>query len=207
MLAPVTNTSALNNNMPQSRERAEAGKVLRHVKNARMGGTVPVWETVKTAKDGVEYTLSRAGQTGRKSPGTALAYRAGGGHSPGGAARPFGFADLLDMINPLHHIPVVGHIYRRLSGDEIRPIGQIIGGAVFGGPAGAAGGLVNTIFRAETGRGMAENAAALAGTGRTASYAKVSENTPPPEHKNAGDDLPASLLVFADTDTGAKAGG
>ena len=31
----------------------------------------------------------------------------------------FGFADLIDIINPLHHIPVVNVIYRNLSGDAI----------------------------------------------------------------------------------------
>ena len=57
----------------------------------------------------------------------------------------FGFLDLIDVVNPLHHIPVVGHIYRKLSGDSINPAMRIGGGALFGGPLGAAfaaGGLV-----------------------------------------------------------------
>ena len=48
------------------------------------------------------------------------------------------FKDVLDLVNPLHHIPVVGHVYRELTGDEIAPAVQVAGGALFGGPLGAA---------------------------------------------------------------------
>ena len=48
-----------------------------------------------------------------------------------------GFRDLLDIVNPLQHIPVIGHIYRSISGDTIHPIMKIAGGALFGGPIGA----------------------------------------------------------------------
>lgn len=64
----------------------------------------------------------------------------------------FGFFDLLDMINPLQHIPVVGTIYRAITGDEIRSISRIIGGAVFGGPLGAAGGLMTAVIEDGTGK-------------------------------------------------------
>ncbi len=64
----------------------------------------------------------------------------------------FGFFDFLDMINPLQHIPVVGTIYRAITGDEIRSISRIIGGAVFGGPMGAASGLVTAVIEDGTGQ-------------------------------------------------------
>ena len=57
-----------------------------------------------------------------------------------------GFADLLDMVNPLQHIPVIGSIYRQISGDEIRPIIKIAGGALFGGPLGAAFSVASVAF-------------------------------------------------------------
>ncbi|MEM7542745.1 MAG: hypothetical protein AAF384_14350 [Pseudomonadota bacterium] len=47
------------------------------------------------------------------------------------------FSDVLDFLNPLHHIPVVGNIYRKVSGDQIDPAIQIAGGAALGGPLGA----------------------------------------------------------------------
>jgi len=55
------------------------------------------------------------------------------------------FRDLLDLINPLHHIPVIGTIYRRLTGDTIDPAMRIIGGGLLGGPIGAAASLAGAV--------------------------------------------------------------
>lgn len=56
--------------------------------------------------------------------------------------QPFGedgltFRDLLDIVNPLHHVPLLGNVYRRVTGDVIDPAIRIAGGALFGGPIGA----------------------------------------------------------------------
>lgn len=53
------------------------------------------------------------------------------------------FADILDIVNPLQHLPIVGHIYRAITGDTIKPGAQIIGGALFGGGLGLLGASVN----------------------------------------------------------------
>lgn len=62
------------------------------------------------------------------------------------------FADFLDVINPLQHIPVVGDIYRYLTGDQIAGPARVAGGALFGGPIGFVAGLANAIV-AETSGG------------------------------------------------------
>ena len=49
----------------------------------------------------------------------------------------FTFGDLIDIVNPLQHIPVVSNIYRSITGDTIAPAMEIAGGALFGGPLGA----------------------------------------------------------------------
>lgn len=57
----------------------------------------------------------------------------------------FGFDDVIDVVNPLQHIPIVSTVYRWLTGDEISPAAQLAGGALFGGAiglAGAAGSLI-----------------------------------------------------------------
>lgn len=66
--------------------------------------------------------------------------------------KEFGFFDLLDMVNPLQHLPLIGTIYREITGDQIRPISRIIGGAVFGGPVGAASGLLTAVIADGTGQ-------------------------------------------------------
>lgn len=47
------------------------------------------------------------------------------------------FSDLIDLVNPLQHIPVVGNLYRKLTQDTIDPAVRVAGGALFGGPLGA----------------------------------------------------------------------
>lgn len=73
----------------------------------------------------------------------------------------FEFEDFLDIINPLQHLPVISMIYRSLTGDTIKPVASIVGGGLFGGPIGAASGVVNAIVQHETGKDIAGNVFAL----------------------------------------------
>lgn len=56
-------------------------------------------------------------------------------------ARPSAFAELVDVANPLQHVPLVSDIYRARSGDTIsdgaRLGGHVAIGTVVGGPVGA----------------------------------------------------------------------
>jgi len=54
-------------------------------------------------------------------------------------------ADLIDIVNPLQHIPLVGDLYRALTGDEISSPARIAGGALFGGPIGFVVALANSV--------------------------------------------------------------
>lgn len=107
----------------------------------------------------------------------------------------FGFFDLLDMINPLQHVPVVNIAYRAITGDEIKPISQIIGGAVFAGPAGVAAGLINTVIREETGQDINGHITTVASkaVNRDLNDSSVQQD------QIAYQDLPVSLLRFAQT--------
>ena len=64
------------------------------------------------------------------------------------------FDDALDIVNPLHHLPIAGDIYRDVTGDEISPHARVIGGIVFGGPGGGLGAAVSEAIRAETGHSV-----------------------------------------------------
>ncbi|WP_417669145.1 hypothetical protein [Roseibium sp.] len=56
---------------------------------------------------------------------------------------PLGFGDLLDIINPLQHIPGVAEVYRAVTGDQMsdgaRYAGNALYGLALGGPLGLAG--------------------------------------------------------------------
>jgi len=59
----------------------------------------------------------------------------------------FNFRDVLDLINPIQHIPIIGNIYRNLTGDVAAPAIRIAGGALFGGPLGAAFAAANVVLK------------------------------------------------------------
>jgi hypothetical protein len=87
-----------------------------------------------------------------------------GGPAPGGVGagpntgfKLFGkdglsFDDILDTVNPLHHLPIVGFIYRAVTGDTISPASRITGGALFGGPLGLAASVADTMLKEASGR-------------------------------------------------------
>lgn len=77
-----------------------------------------------------------------------------------GADGRFGFDDLLDIINPLQHIPLVNTAYRALTGDTVDGAAQLLGAIPFG-PLSVVSNVTDLAFRAETGAGLAENGLAM----------------------------------------------
>lgn len=73
----------------------------------------------------------------------------------------FSFRDFLSVINPLQHIPVVGSLYRALTGDTINPASRVIGGLLFGGPIGLVASAFNAVVEQTTGKDLGEQALAL----------------------------------------------
>lgn len=88
-----------------------------------------------------------------------------------------GFADLLDIINPLQHIPIIGNIYRALTGDAINPAGRILGGALFGGPLGFMAGIGSTLVAETTGKDVGEHLLAAVTGGYSSANSTISAQT------------------------------
>lgn len=61
------------------------------------------------------------------------------------------FKDLLDVVNPLQQLPVVGTLYRAASGDEISTFSRLAGGALLGGPIGFLAAALNAGLELLTG--------------------------------------------------------
>ena len=72
----------------------------------------------------------------------------------------FTFGDILDVINPLQHIPIVSDIYRAITGDQIAPAARMLGGGLLGGIPGLAIAAVNTALQEVTGQDAGEMAIA-----------------------------------------------
>ncbi len=155
---PATNGTGTGSTAETGAARARLH--MRRDPDDRMAGSIPVWEsgkgntaTQQTAPD-FKTALSHNGEDYNNIEPAV-------GEQAGNPDDEFGFEDLIDIVNPLHHIPLVNIVYQNLSGDTIKPAGRIIGGAVFGGFVGAAAGIANVIVEEETGKDMAGNVVAM----------------------------------------------
>ncbi len=73
------------------------------------------------------------------------------------------FKDALDVINPLQQLPIIGSIYRELTGDTIKPGVRLLGGAIYGlGVVGVVTAALNNAVEYETGHDLTGTALALA---------------------------------------------
>lgn len=65
------------------------------------------------------------------------------------------FGDVLSALNPLQYLPVVGTIYRALTGDTLpepmRAAGSMIAGGLMGGPIGVAVSAAGSLLQHVTG--------------------------------------------------------
>jgi len=64
----------------------------------------------------------------------------------------FTFDDLISIVNPLQHIPVVSTVYRSLTGDTIKPFERILGDTLYGGVWGCVSAVANVIYQDVTGK-------------------------------------------------------
>ncbi|MGF1608642.1 MAG: hypothetical protein ACFCUQ_04550 [Kiloniellales bacterium] len=76
------------------------------------------------------------------------------------AAGEFSFYDLLDVINPMQHIPGLASVYRAVTGDEIKAPAQVLGGLLFGGGIGLVAAAANAVIKESSGRDIGEAAVA-----------------------------------------------
>ena len=104
MLDPLTTAPVAAGAAP-----AQSRKVLQWRENDRTAGMVPVWQARGPAQTQVEQGLADAARGGGgKGFSAALAYaRTDENPAPHPNAQEFGFGDLVDMVNPLHHVPGV----------------------------------------------------------------------------------------------------
>ena len=61
-------------------------------------------------------------------------YGPGADHPTATAA--LGLDELIDVLNPLQHLPVISSLYRYITGDEMETPARVMGGTLYGGPLG-----------------------------------------------------------------------
>lgn len=73
----------------------------------------------------------------------------------------FTFADFLDIINPLQHIPVISTLYRAITGDRPGTPEKIAGDTLYGGVIGLVASLADTAFKEITGKDVGDTVLAF----------------------------------------------
>ena len=103
------------------------------------------------------------------------------------------FSDILDVLNPLQHIPIVNTIYRHLTGDSEGAMADMAGGALYGGVIGLALATIgvgvqdatgedpgDTVYAALFDDDKADGATAVAKNDTTEEPAASDDDAPPP---------------------------
>jgi hypothetical protein len=86
---------------------------------------------------------------------------AAGRNGKSSADSSFTFDDLVSIVNPLQHIPIVSTLYRNITGDTIKPLERIMGDTLYGGMLGFASGVADVIFEDVTGKDIGATALAF----------------------------------------------
>jgi len=121
-----------------------------HFDRDRMAGSMPVWKQNNDVKDDSASALSL---TSKDSVGKQSAI-----------APSLSFGEMIDVVNPLHHLPVVGNVYRSLTQDDISPVAKIAGGALYGGAIGGAVSLLTAAVEEHSGQSVSGAVRSAAGS-------------------------------------------
>jgi hypothetical protein len=71
------------------------------------------------------------------------------------------FHHLWNVVNPLQHVPVIGTIYRAITGEHLDPVEKIAGDTLYGGLWGAVSSVADVAFEGLTGKSFEDTALAL----------------------------------------------
>ncbi|MFC7334831.1 hypothetical protein [Rhodocista pekingensis] len=134
-------------------------QIARSPRHQHAGGAAP--ETGGAVSGGV----ASGAVPGAAGDGTAAAESAARATREATAAAEdehgLSFWDVLDVINPLQHIPIVNRLYRAVTGDEIREPARLAGSALLFGPVGLAVAAADMVLEKETGSDAFTHVASL----------------------------------------------
>jgi hypothetical protein len=88
---------------------------------------------------------------------------------PNGAVKAFNhedgpsFSDVLDILNPLQHIPIINTLYQHLTGDTEGAVADVAGGTLWTGPLGLVTSLIDLAVKSDTGKSISDNILAWLG--------------------------------------------
>jgi hypothetical protein len=125
-----------------------------------------------------EHTKTAAAKTGAtQTASTTTPAKADSGDSF--------FDDVLDVVNPLQHLPIVGTVYRAITGDKIGDVEKVAGDTLYGGPIGLVSSLADVAFEKITGKDFGDTVMAFVGLDHNDTSTALASNTPKQEPRPA----------------------
>ena len=121
------------------------------------------------------------------------------GNQDGGNQHEGFFHHLLDVINPLQHIPVIGTIYRAITGEHIGSVEKIAGDTLYGGLWGAVSSVADVAFEGLTGKSVEDTVLSWFKSGPSTKLAQITAPTITATQSLPSSDTPA-LPSSADAD-------
>jgi hypothetical protein len=104
--------------------------------------------------------------------------------------------DVLDLVNPLQHIPFISAVYREVTNDAIRPEMKLVGSAVLGGIFGFVSSLADVVFEQEAGKDVGATVLAALGMGDESAQAQVLAQNTTPEMEQAAAPMVAAAATL-----------
>jgi hypothetical protein len=83
------------------------------------------------------------------------------------------FHHLLDVVNPLQHLPVISTIYRAITGEHIGAVERIAGDTLYGGLWGAVSSVADVAFEGITGKSAEDTVLGWFSSGSGSRVAKI----------------------------------
>jgi hypothetical protein len=129
--------------------------------------------------------------------------------APAAESGGFSFHDLLSIVNPLQHLPVIGTLYRAITGDTIGTPERIAGDTLYGGLWGAVSSIADSAFQALTGKDVGDTILALFTGSQNKSPVAIAGNVTPAPKARADTGLTALSTSLnqkgVDADTARRA--
>jgi hypothetical protein len=108
------------------------------------------------------------------------------------------FDNLLDVINPLEHFPVISTIYSNLTGDKPNDFTQVAGDTLYGGPLGLLSSVGNLVFRDVTGKTVGDTV--WSWVTDKGGDTKMASNAPPRQNVKPSSDMFSFLRANVGSD-------
>ena len=161
---------------------------------------------------GVQRSFPMVGQSlswaqGKDAPKTQLAQSATPSAQPAAPSDKSFWDNILDVINPLQHLPVVGTLYRQATGDKMGDLEKVAGDTLYGGPIGLASSLADVAFEKITGKDFGDTVLDFVegGDKTTVTASTTKPLKPLPVRTTLAADAPPSALAPASVAKSASA--